>query len=112
MNLMKSLKNFGSEKNFNTLVGLFSVLVALWILFYALPNFFYSLFNTILGNLILILLVVLVGIKNIAGAVILFIIFIVLYKLSNHMEEGFSSTKKNKNKKPHRTTKMKQYKLK
>jgi len=86
---MKELKNLINQDNKTMLIGLLSILVALWIILYVIPNFLGSLFNTILGNLILLLSLVLVSSQNIKYGIALAIIFVVLYRFS-HLKEGFT----------------------
>ena len=52
-----SLKETFSEKNMNMFVGLISLLIALWLVMFAVPDLFVSLFDTPLGNLILIVFI-------------------------------------------------------
>lgn len=86
---MKELKNLINQDNKTMLIGLLSILVALWIILYVIPNFLGSLFNTILGNLILLLSLVLVSSQNIKYGIALAIIFLILYRFS-HLKEGFT----------------------
>jgi hypothetical protein len=86
---MKELKNLINQDNKTMLIGLLSILVAMWIILYIIPNFLGSLFNTILGNLILLLSLVLVSSQNIKYGIALAIIFVVLYRFS-HLKEGFT----------------------
>lgn len=86
---MKELKNLIKQDNKTMLIGLLSILVSLWVILYIIPNFLGSLFNTILGNLILLLSLVLVSSQNIKYGIALAIIFVVLYRFS-HLKEGFT----------------------
>jgi len=86
---MKELKNLINQDNKTILIGLLSILVALWIILYIIPGFLFSLFNTILGNLILLLSLVLVSSQNINYGIALAIIFLILYRFS-HLKEGFT----------------------
>jgi hypothetical protein len=80
-----------NEDNTTILIGLLSILVALWTILYVIPNFFASLFNTILGNLILLIIIILVMAKNIKYGIILAIIIVILYRFhSLSMKEGFT----------------------
>jgi hypothetical protein len=76
------------EKNRNLLVGLFSLLVALWLVMFAIPELFINLFNTALGNLILIIFIVLAGIYNMLMGIGLAIIFIILFRFSKGTVKG------------------------
>jgi len=78
-----------SEDNKKILIGLLSILVFLWLIVYIIPTFFVELFHTILGNVILILIVVLISTKNINYAILLAILFIMLFRFSIG-REGFT----------------------
>ena len=94
---MKDLKNLFNQDNKTMLIGLLSILIGLWTILYLIPSFLTSLFNTILGNLILLLSLILVSSQDIKYGIALTIIFVVLYRFS-HFKEGFTwseeSTKK------------------
>lgn len=86
---MKQLKNLFNEDNKTMLVGLLSILVALWAILYIIPGFLLSLFNTILGNFILLLSLILVSSQDIKYGIVMAIILVVLYRFS-HLKEGFT----------------------
>ena len=86
---MKELKNLFNQDNKTILIGLLSILVVMWIILYVIPNFLVSLFNTILGNLILLISLILVSSQDIKYGIVLAIILIVLYRFS-HLKEGFT----------------------
>ena len=86
---MKDLKNLFNQDNKTMLIGLLSILVVMWTILYVIPTFLVSLFNTILGNLILLISLILVSSQDIKYGVILAIILIVLYRFS-HLQEGFT----------------------
>ncbi len=73
---------------FTILVGLISVFISIWFILDAFPGLVASLFNTILGNLIIVLSIILVGIKNIEMALGLIILFVFLFKFSHYVKEG------------------------
>lgn len=79
---------FGNKHVFTILVGLLSILISLWVILYALPGLFSSFFNTILGNIILIVSIILVGTKNMKLAIGLFVLFLFLFKFSHYAREG------------------------
>jgi len=96
---MKKLKLFNMQMNENTrtkLIVLLEILLCLWLLFYFIPE----VFNTLLGNIILVIIVVLVISYNIKYGVLLLIIFIVFYRFFNifyrfnREKEGFSDPDK------------------
>jgi len=85
-------KMFDNKHAFMALVGLLAILIASWLILYAVPGLVASLFNTILGNIILLVTIILVGIKNVPVAIGLIILFIVLFKFSHYVvkkKEGY-----------------------
>ena len=86
---MKELKNLFNQDNKTMLIGLLSILIILWIILYIIPEFLISLFNTILGNLILLLSVILITAQDIKFGIVLAIMLIILYRFS-HLKEGFT----------------------
>jgi hypothetical protein len=84
-----SLGGLFSRKNLNLVVGLITLLLVLWIVMFAIPNLFVSLFDTVLGNLILIAFIFLAGMYNVNLAVGLAIVFIVLWRFSHMSVEQF-----------------------
>jgi hypothetical protein len=69
--------------NVNLIVGLISLLVVLWLVMFTIPGIFVSLFDTLLGNLILISFIVLAGMNNRTLGVGLAFIFIILFRFSH-----------------------------
>ena len=78
-----SLANVFSKKNLNLVVGLITLLIVLWVVMFAIPGLFYNLFETGLGNLILIVFVFLAAMYNMNMAVGLAIVFLILYRFSH-----------------------------
>lgn len=72
-----------SRKNLNLVVGLFTLLIALWVIMFAVPSLFVNLFDTILGNLILLAFILLAGMYNMNLAVGLAIVFTILWRFSH-----------------------------
>jgi len=66
-------------------VGILTLLIGIWIIFYAVPELFASLFNTLIGNLILIFILILTAMKNVAISLGLAILFIWLYNFSHYV---------------------------
>jgi len=64
MNILNKIKTLNNEENKTVLIGLLTILIGLWLIIYLIPSFFVSLFNTFLGNIILLVIVILVGINN------------------------------------------------
>lgn len=85
---MDSFGGIFSRKNLNLVVGLITLLIVLWVIMFAVPSLFVNLFNTFLGNLILLVFIVLAGMYNFNLAAGLAIVFIILYRFS-HMSSGF-----------------------
>jgi hypothetical protein len=84
-----SLGGLFSRKNLNLVVGLITLLIVLWIVMFAVPSLFVSLFDTVLGNLILIAFIFLAAMYNTNLAVGLAIVFMVLWRFSHMRVETF-----------------------
>ena len=84
-----SFGNLFSRQNLNLVVGLFTLLIILWVVMFAVPGLFVSLFDTNLGNLILIVFIFLAGMYNINLASGLAIVFIILWRFSHMSYEHF-----------------------
>jgi hypothetical protein len=78
-----------SRKNLNLLVGLITLLIVLWAIMFAIPGLFIIIFDTFLGNLILIGFILLAGFYNIILAVGLAAVFLILYRFSHFRIEQF-----------------------
>lgn len=88
--MSSSLSEVFSRKNLNLVVGLIALLIVLYIIMYAVPELFVNLFDTGLGNLILIAFIILAGMYNFNLAIGLAIVFIILWRFS-HMTVGYST---------------------
>ena len=86
---MKEFKKILNEDNKTLLIGLLSIIIFFWIILYIIPGFLISLFNTFLGNIILLISLVLVSSQEPKYGIALAIIFIILYRFS-HLKEGFT----------------------
>jgi hypothetical protein len=84
-----SFSGIFSKKNLNLVIGLITLLFVLWIIMFAVPSLFVNLFDTILGNVILIAFILLASIYNINLAVGLAVVFIILYRFSHMNVQGF-----------------------
>lgn len=84
-----SLGNLFSRKNINMVVGLITLLIVLWIVFFAVPGLFITLFDTFLGNLILILFIVLATMYDMNMGIGLAIVFIILWRFSHMSVQQF-----------------------
>ncbi len=84
-----SLGSVFSRKNLNLVVGLISLLIVLWVVMFAVPGLFVNLFDTGLGNLILLVFIFLAAMYNMNLAVGLAIVFIILWRFSHMSVESF-----------------------
>lgn len=75
--------------NVNVLIGLVTILLLLWTIIYAIPSVLITFFHTMLGNIIILLCIYLVSIKNTNYGILLFVVFIILYQFSKK-REGFA----------------------
>jgi hypothetical protein len=78
-----SLGTLFSRKNINMVVGLVTLLIILWVVFFAVPGLFITLFDTFLGNLILIFFIVLATMYDMNMGIGLAIVFIILWRFSH-----------------------------
>jgi len=92
MSLIKTIKSLFNEGTKTKVIGLLTIFILLWLVLYFIPQIFASLFNTILGNLILITISILVSLYDYRYGIILSILFIVLYRFA-HLSRYTSSTK-------------------
>jgi hypothetical protein len=88
---MKYLKKLLTEENKTKVIGLLTILALLWIVLYVIPDFFVSLFNTFLGNVILLVIVVLVSLYNYKYGIVLGLLFLIIFRFSYLLrsKEGF-----------------------
>ena len=84
-----SLEGIFSRKNLNLVVGLITILILLWIIMFAVPGLFVTLFETLLGNLILIAFIFLSAMYNKNLAVGISIVIIILWRFSHMRIEHF-----------------------
>ena len=83
-----------SKNIFYTAVGIISLLISIWIVMYAVPSLFVNLFNTFLGNIILLGIVLLIAMFNKNVSIVVALILIVLYQFSHmtpHMTPRMNS---------------------
>lgn len=78
-----SLGGIFSRKNLNLVVGLLTLLIVLWVVMFAVPGLFVSLFDTLLGNAILVAFIFMAAMYNMNMAVGLAIVFMVLWRFSH-----------------------------
>jgi hypothetical protein len=84
-----SLETLFSRKNINLIVGLITLLLFLWIVLFAIPSLFVNLFDTFLGNLILILFILFATIYDKNLGIGLAVVFIILWRFSHMSSEPF-----------------------
>ena len=84
-----SLETLFSRKNINLIVGLIALLIFLWIVLFAIPGLFINLFDTFLGNLILILFIIFATIYDKNLGIGLAVVFIILWRFSHMSSEQF-----------------------
>lgn len=77
------------EKTKTKIIGLLTILIGLWLVLYFIPEVFVSLFNTLLGNLILIISTILIFMNNRTYGLIVGLIILILYRFSRLSKEGF-----------------------
>jgi hypothetical protein len=82
-----SLGTLFSRKNINLIVGLIALLLFLWIVLFAIPGLFVNLFDTFLGNLILILFIIFATIYDKNLGIGLAVVFIILWRFSHMTSE-------------------------
>lgn len=66
-------------------VGILTLLIVIWVIFYAVPEIFASLFNTLIGNLILVFILILTAMKNVVVSLGLAVFFLGLYNFSHYV---------------------------
>ena len=88
---MKIPKTKINEDKKTKIIGLLTIIVFLWLILYFIPEIITSLFNTILGNLILFIISLLVSFYNIKYGIILIIVLIIMYRFFqlSKEKEGF-----------------------
>jgi hypothetical protein len=91
---MKLSKNIFNEKNKVRIIGLLTILIILWLILYFIPDLLILLFNTFLGNLILITISILSLMYDIKYGIIISLILIIVYRFSHvTKKEGFTWNK-------------------
>ena len=78
---MKSVALF-TKKNLDLLVGLITFLIAMWMILFVIPGLFASLFDTILGNIILIAFISLIAMHDKTLAFGIAVVFIILWRFA------------------------------
>ena len=94
ISLSKKFKEFANDENKTMIIGLLTILIFLWLVIYLIPSFFVSLFDTFLGRIILVFIVILVGLNNYKYGLMLALILIIFTRFvdivrSKNGKEGF-----------------------
>ena len=77
ISLSQKFKEFANDENKTMIIGLLTILIFLWLVIYLIPSFFVSLFDTFLGRIILVFIVILVGLNNYRYGLMLALILII-----------------------------------
>jgi len=98
-NIINNIKKIFNNDNRTKIIGILTILVILWLILYLLPDLFVSLFNTLLGNFILLVTTILVLSYNIKYGISLGLILVILYRFSHisARKEGFTWNKGSEN---------------
>ena len=87
---LPNFKNIMNNESKTKIIGLLTILLLIWLIFYFIPEMFVSLFNTILGNLILMIIVLLVSLNNRIYGIGLGLLFLLLFRFSRLSKESFT----------------------
>lgn len=85
-----SFTDLFASKNMNLFVGLITLLIVMWLVMFAIPSLFVSLFNTAIGNFILLGFIILAGMYDTKLALGLTAVIFFLYRFSNLSISMFS----------------------
>ena len=106
-NISEKITDFGNKNdNELLLIGLLTIIICIWLIIYLIPSIFVNLFNTFLGKVVLILILMLVSFKNLNFGIILLLFFIIVYRFlslsiknykNSNEKEGFTWEQKTKN---------------
>jgi hypothetical protein len=98
MNISKNIKNIFDDENKIRILGLLTLLTIIWFVLYFIPSVFTSLFNSLLGNIILLLSALLVTTYDVRLGIVTSLVLIVLYRFSRlSAKEGFVWSKDSTN---------------
>ena len=86
-----NLNKLFNDENKTRLLGLLTIATLLWIVLYFIPEIVVSLFNSLLGNLILILTILLIYMNNRIYGLLIGLIVILLYRFYQLSKEGFTT---------------------
>jgi hypothetical protein len=100
---MQGLTIKTNEEIKTKLLGLLTILLSVWSILYLIPEVFLSLFQTLLGNVLLIVFVVWITLYNQFNGILLFVAWIILHRYSYLLSkkegkrEGFTWTPHTRN---------------
>lgn len=85
------IKKLFNDENKTKIIGLLTILIVIWLILYLIPEILVSLFDSILGNLILIITVLLIYMNNRINGLIAVLIIVILYNFSHLLKakDGF-----------------------
>jgi len=85
------IKKLFNDENKTKIIGLLTILIGIWLILYLIPEILVSLFDSILGNLILIITVLLIYMNNRINGLIAVLIIVILYNFSHLLKakDGF-----------------------
>ena len=99
--LLNKIKKWTTDENKTMLIGLLSILIFLWLIIYLIPSMFVSLFDTILGRIILFLLVIVVSLNNYRYGLMLGLLLIIFTRFLDIIrfkeKEGFELSSESQN---------------
>jgi hypothetical protein len=99
--LLNKIKKWTTDENKTMLIGLLSILIFLWLIIYLIPSMFVSLFDTILGRIILFLLVIVVSLNNYRYGLMLGLLLIIFTRFVDIIrfkeKEGFELSSESQN---------------
>lgn len=93
---LSNLKNVFNNENKTKIIGLLTILIGLWLVLYFIPEIFVSLLNTLLGNVILFIIVLLIFLKNKVYGLALGLSIIILLRTTHLSRESFTTDSINK----------------
>lgn len=105
ISISKKFKEFANDENKTMIIGLLTILIFIWLVIYLIPSFFVSLFDTFLGRIILVFIVILIGINNYRYGLLLGLILIIFTRFvdivrinaSKDNKEGFELSQESQN---------------
>ena len=99
--LLNKIKKWTTDENKTMLIGLLTILIFLWLVIYLVPSVFVSLFDTILGRVILVLLVIVVSLNNYRYGLMIGLLLIIFTRFVDIIrfkeKEGFELSSESQN---------------